>query len=95
MSYGIVYKLTEKWDLAIQYFERSVNIREELDMPYRLADGYYEFGLLYMKKGDFEQAREYLERAKDIFIELGAQELTKKVQNQLKNIYGMRYVKDH
>ena len=48
-----------------------------------------------MKKGDFEQAREYLERAKDIFIELGAQELTKKVENQLKNIYGMRYVKDH
>jgi tetratricopeptide (TPR) repeat protein len=95
MSYGIVYKLTEKWDLAIQYFERSVRIREELDMPYRLADGYYEFGLLYMEKGDFEQASEYLEQAKVIFIELGAQELTKKVETQLKNIYGMRYVKDH
>jgi tetratricopeptide (TPR) repeat protein len=95
MSYGIVYKLTEKWDLAIQYFQRSVRIREELDMPYRLADGYYEFGLLYMEKGDLDDAREYLERAKEIFVGLGAQELTKKVENQLKNINGMRYVKDH
>ncbi len=94
MSYGIVYKLTKEWDLAIQYFQRSVGIREELDMPYRLADGYYEFGLLYKEKGDLQKARQFLEQAKAIFLDLGAQELSKKVEGELKNINAMKYVKD-
>ncbi|UCF09142.1 MAG: tetratricopeptide repeat protein [Thermoplasmata archaeon] len=93
MSYGIIYKLRKKWDEAIQYFEESVRIREELDMPYRLADGYFEFGLLYKEKGDIEKARELLTKALEIFSNLGAKELCKKAEDELKSINGMKSFK--
>ncbi len=88
LSYGVIYKLKKEWDLAINYFEESMRIRNELAMPYRLADGYYEFGLLYKEKGDLNKASVYFKKADEIFENLGAKELLKKVKSELKSING-------
>jgi len=95
MSFGIVHKLKREWDLAVHYFQKSVKIRERLGMPYRLADGYYEFGLLYRDMGEILKARHYFQQAKSIFQELGAKELFEKMERELKNLNGRKYVKDN
>ena len=41
------------------------------------------------------RAKDFFERAKDIFIELGAMELLKKTEHELKDLNGMNANKDH
>jgi tetratricopeptide (TPR) repeat protein len=84
MSYGIIFKLQRNWNKAIQYFEKSMRIRKELEIPYRLADGYYEFGMLYKDKGDSANAVDCLNKAKEIFGNLGAADYLEKIETEMK-----------
>jgi tetratricopeptide (TPR) repeat protein len=86
MSYGIIYKLQKSWDMSIAYFEKSINIRKELKIPFRLADGYYEFGLMYKAKGDSALAYDYLNKAREIFSNLGASDYLQKIDTEMKSI---------
>ena len=52
--------------------------------------GETKYGISKRSYPELDISKLTLEQAKDIFIELGARELIKKVENQLKNIYGVR-----
>jgi tetratricopeptide (TPR) repeat protein len=86
LSYGIIFKLQKNWDEAIKFFEKSMQLRQELEIPYRLADGYFEFGLLYKDKGDSEKAVDCLNKAKEIFGNLGANDFLEKIDFEMKSI---------
>jgi tetratricopeptide (TPR) repeat protein len=78
--------MNRKWDKAIEYFQKSIELREEMNIPYRLADGYYEFGLMYKEKGDKRNARKYLNRSHKIFEKLGNQRLIETINHELKRL---------
>ena len=78
--------VTKQWEKAVHFFDESIMIRKELGMPYRLADGYYEFGLLYKEKGDKANAKNCFDKAREISQDIGATDLLDRADIELKNI---------
>jgi tetratricopeptide (TPR) repeat protein len=78
-SYAIIYKLMKDYGRSLAYFGKTIEIREKLEMPYRLADAYTECGVMLVEKGDAALARENLEAALEIFVKLGNDKMAAKV----------------
>jgi len=64
--------MKKDWDKSKIYFDLAAKILEELNIPYDLAETYFEFGLMYKEKEDNERAKEYLRKAADIYRRIGA-----------------------
>ena len=86
MSFAIAYKLKEEYDKSYDYFQKSIELREELGMPYRLADGLYECGLMLTEKDDPEPARDYLMRSLTIFKKINSITMIQRVEKALASI---------
>jgi len=71
MSYAVIYRERKEWKKAADYFNRTLELRKKLGTPYRIADAYREFGLMYTLQGDDQKAKRFLKRARDIFFEIG------------------------
>ncbi len=78
-----MHKLKQEWDISIEYFNKSLEISRELNMPYYVGRGLLECGLMYKTKGDLKQAREQLSEALEIFRDLNNQEMLKKIEKEL------------
>jgi tetratricopeptide (TPR) repeat protein len=66
-----VYARKGKWDLAIEYYEKSMKISEDLEDQYGLAQTYGNLGSVYARKGEWDLAIEYYEKSMKIFEALG------------------------
>ena len=75
--------MKKDWDKSKIYFDLSAKILEELDIPYDLAETYFELGLMYREKGDNEKAKKYLIGALDIFKKIGAEKRVEKTEEVL------------
>lgn len=60
---GLVYVLEKEFDNAIIYFKRSLDIAEELEQAYFVADAKLNLGLAFIGKKDFENAEQFLSEA--------------------------------
>ncbi|MFC1586666.1 tetratricopeptide repeat protein [Planctomycetota bacterium] len=54
---GIAFRATKQYDKARTMFERALEIDD------RNHEAWYEIGYIYLKQGDLENARDYIERA--------------------------------
>ena len=81
--YGIIHKMKKEWDKSKIYFDLSAKILEELNIPYDLAETYFEFGLMYKEKGDKLNAKKYLSNALDIYKKIGAEKRIEKTEKLL------------
>ena len=70
MSYAIAYRNAQKWKECMEHFDKTIQIREKLGMPYRLADARLEYSLALVKMMEFQKAMEEARKSKDIFDEL-------------------------
>jgi predicted ATPase len=89
MNYGIIYKNKKEWDSSRYYFEKSLAMLRELDMPYHLADCTHQFAMMLRAQGSVEalkESRENLERALNIFKDLGSKKFITEVQNELNEL---------
>ena len=61
---GLVYKSFSRYDKALEYFYKALNIFEQLDSNNpSLAISYNGIGAVYHKKADYDKALEYYNRA--------------------------------
>jgi tetratricopeptide (TPR) repeat protein len=84
--FGMAYGMKKEWDKAIENFNTFVKLGDENQVPYILGEGHYHFGRMYLSKGDKENAKEQLEKAKEIFKTLNAEEFVLKVEKQLEGL---------
>jgi tetratricopeptide (TPR) repeat protein len=70
-TYGLLCKDDERWDEAIGYFKRSIEIAEKQDALYYLSDSNFELGLLYKEIGDAKNAKKHLNIALNLYSKLG------------------------
>ncbi|MFQ6015947.1 MAG: tetratricopeptide repeat protein, partial [Anaerolineae bacterium] len=63
-----------EWDKALQFFNRSLQIRERIGDTAGLATTWGNLGYLYEAQGDYGQALEYASKALAVFEQLGAYE---------------------
>ena len=62
-------------DKALDYYKRSLAIREELDDKQGMGMSLNNIGLVHADKGDYEKAVEYLEKSLSLQKEIGLKEI--------------------
>jgi tetratricopeptide (TPR) repeat protein len=70
-TYGLINWHDRKWDEAILYFQKSIEIVEKLNALYYLSDSHFELGLLFGEKDDLKKAKEHLKIAASLYDKLG------------------------
>ncbi len=68
---GILYYRRDEWDLAIEYYEKSMKIFEALGDQCGLAAAYGNLGNVYAYKSERDRAIEYYENSMEISKALG------------------------
>jgi len=72
LSRGVMNRLQKKWEEAEDYYMMAINYFEEVGTPFDTAYAAYEHALGLKDKGDAKGARQLLEKARDIFSNIGA-----------------------
>jgi tetratricopeptide (TPR) repeat protein len=73
---------------ASSYFEKGIEILSKIKAENELALAYAGYGRFYKQKGDIAQARDYLNRALEIFERLGTLIEPDKVRKELADLPG-------
>jgi len=76
---GYVRTGRKQWSEARPYFERSLGILRDIDMPSRLGQWLMEVAEMFVQNGEVQEARVLLDEAFDIATKLGHQNLLDKV----------------
>ena len=82
--YGIIFRKRKELQKSKEELEKSIKIYQELTAIYELAKTFYELAVTLLEIGDTKNAREYFNRALNIFKELNVNHHIKKVEEQLK-----------
>ncbi len=59
---GDIHYQRGDFDLTVEYYKKSLKVREELNVPAYLCEIYYRFVKIFIVKGDYLVAQEYLKR---------------------------------
>jgi tetratricopeptide (TPR) repeat protein len=68
-TYALISRHQNKFDEAINFLKKSLELVEKLNAKYYLANTHFEIGLLYEETGDRISAKKHLIAAKNLFIE--------------------------
>ena len=60
-----------EWDKALEFYEKSLEIKEELGDKHGISSSYNNLGSLYSDKGEWDKALEFYEKSLEIKEELG------------------------
>ncbi len=71
---GLVRASEKKYEEAAEFFNEGINIAREVSNQLQQAEGWRELGLMLTEKGDSGAAVEALEKAREIFAHLRAEE---------------------
>jgi tetratricopeptide (TPR) repeat protein len=80
---GIANRYAKNWDESEKYFNDSIKIFQEINIPYDLAMTNYEIGLMFKDKGDTKTAKKSFKEALKIFKKLDATKETAEVNKEL------------
>ncbi len=69
---AMILRAGERFDESEEFFQRSMKVCEELEIPFDMAEVLFQMGLLYKKRGDKEKAVTYIEKAIEIGEKLKA-----------------------
>jgi predicted ATPase len=89
MNHGIINRQKQAWDTSRDFFEKSLRLLRNLNVPYYLADCSRQFGLMLSEQGTSEtlqESRKYLKEALDIYQNLGAVKYINVVRTELDEI---------
>jgi tetratricopeptide (TPR) repeat protein len=68
---GRIYLYKAEWDSAMDYFQQSLALRQEINNKHDIAVSLRNVGVIYGHKGDVEQALDYHLQALKLFQEVG------------------------
>lgn len=82
---GKIFRLRSDLN-GVTFFEKALEICRGRRYPLIEANAYLEYGIFRRTLGDTEEARSYIERARQLCAELGAAELERSASDQLAQI---------
>jgi len=68
---GFVYRNKGEWDKAIEYYQRSLEIKEKVGDEHGMSTTFNNLGSVYQDKGEWDKAIEYYQRSLEIGRKLG------------------------
>ncbi|MFC4531558.1 tetratricopeptide repeat protein [Sphaerisporangium dianthi] len=68
---GIIAQERGEYDQALEWYGRSLTIKEELGNRAGMATGYHQLGMIAQERGEYDQALEWYRRSLTIKEELG------------------------
>ena len=68
---GSVYKAKGEWDRAIDFYERSLAIKEKVGDEHGMAPTLNNLGSVYKAKGEWDRAIDFYQRSLDIKEKVG------------------------
>jgi predicted ATPase len=71
MNFGLIFKQKEEWEVAIDNFKSAIELMEQLDIPYHLAECYKQFFDIYSTWGKTKKAKYYMNKANQIYNSMG------------------------
>ncbi len=83
MDFGLVYSAKKEWGLASNFFCESIELWEELNVPYYQAKSYYEYGKMLEDEGELHEAEQKYVLAKHLLKEIGAKADLENVEQRL------------
>jgi len=66
-----LYKHEKKWEKAVYYLKKSIELDKESKSLYILSDLHHELGLLYEEMGDIKSAKKHIEIAIKHYNKMG------------------------
>jgi tetratricopeptide (TPR) repeat protein len=87
-AFRLLGEVALKTDIAqaVEYFEKSIGIAQEVKAENELALTYADYGRYYKQKGDIVQTHEYLIKALKIFERLGTLIEPEKIRKELSEL---------
>jgi tetratricopeptide (TPR) repeat protein len=80
---GSVYKAKGEWDKAIEYYQRSLAIREKVGDEHGMAFGYNNIAALYRDQDRLEEAIPLFEKSLEILERIGDKSSAETVRGNL------------
>lgn len=87
---GIIHWYKGSLEKALEFHQRSLDIREELGNRRGIADSLNNLALVYQSKGDYDTAADYHNRSLRIREDLGSRTDIASSFNNLGNVYALR-----
>jgi tetratricopeptide (TPR) repeat protein len=84
---GESYRRKDCWNEALEYFERSRAIYDEIGERTGQAQSLNDIGTIYRNKGLWVKALEYFERSRECWVEIGNRQGLANVLNNIGMIY--------
>ena len=82
---GNIYSKKGKYHDALEYYEKSLAIMNNMGDKYGIATGLASIGSIYLKKGDYDSALEFYKQRLEIGEEIGGKQI---VAIALGNLFG-------
>ncbi|MGQ0562607.1 MAG: hypothetical protein ACT443_12125, partial [Gemmatimonadota bacterium] len=79
---GKIFRLRSDLN-GVTFFEKALDICRERSYPLTEANAYLEYGIFRRTLGDLEEARSFIERARQLGVQIGAAQLERAASAQL------------
>ncbi len=83
---GVAYKFKEEWTSAEESFREAETRLDKINSPFNSAHLAMEWGIMYAEKGEKTNAEKLLQKAANIFEEIGAKKYLEKVNEHLNDL---------
>ncbi len=84
---GLIHQKEGHIDKAIERYKSALSAIETLDVPFNKAEHGLDLGLAYKEKGEYEKARDQIEKSYETFKEIGASDkFVEKARDALKEL---------
>ncbi len=80
-----LYIAKKEYEKAEVFLKRAIYLREDYETSRIKGVSYFQFGVLYQKKGELRKAKDYFLKAKSVFAEFGGFALVR-VEQKIKEI---------
>jgi tetratricopeptide (TPR) repeat protein len=84
---GLLYQAKGEWDKAIDYYQRSLEIKEKVGGEHGMSTTFNNLGSVYQAKGEWDKAIEYYQRSLEIKEKVGDEHGMSTTFNNLGDVY--------
>ncbi|HEY9231011.1 MAG TPA: tetratricopeptide repeat protein, partial [Blastocatellia bacterium] len=68
---GMIYEVRGDYEMALQHYQESLKIEEELDNRAGVATSLHQIGMIHQQRGDYEAALRHYQASREIAEDLG------------------------
>ncbi len=87
MNMGNIYKAQEKYDLSLEYFNKSLQLGEKHNDKVIISETYNNIGILFALQGKYDEALLNFNIAKKVALEVGSKDNLQSIYRNMSEAY--------